>query len=94
MLMAEVAEDFLRRIEQGEDPGVAEYAERYPAIAEVLHQVLPVLMMVGSSRGVWPLAFQEEDTGMYPSAFWETLRSCGRSGVAVWAWYMRRERFP
>jgi len=53
LLMAEVAEDFLRRIEQGENPKVADYAARYPSIAENLRQILPVLTIVGSSQDVW-----------------------------------------
>ena len=38
LLVAEVTEDFLRRIELGEEPDVADYAERYPAIADLLRQ--------------------------------------------------------
>ena len=39
LLIAEVAEDFLRRIELGENPSVEEYVGRYPALAETLRQV-------------------------------------------------------
>lgn len=86
LLLAEVAEDFLRRIEEGENPKVAEYAERYPALAEVLHQVLPALTIVGSSRDVWPMADKIWDTDVSRERIlgdFKILREVGRGGMGV-----------
>jgi hypothetical protein len=55
-LVVEIVEDFLHNLEQGGDPQVEEYARRYPDIADVLLQVLPVLSMVGATNAVWASA--------------------------------------
>jgi len=86
LLLAEIAEDFVRRVEQGDNPNVAEYAERYPEIAAVLQQVLPILTMVGSSRDVWAMADQVGDTDVSPERIlgdFKILREVGRGGMGV-----------
>jgi serine/threonine protein kinase/Tfp pilus assembly protein PilF len=42
----EVAESFLERYRAGERPSVAEYAERYPALADQIRELLPALVAV------------------------------------------------
>src|SRR5207237_7058911 len=44
--VAEAADDYLARLGRGERPDVEEYAERYPAIADALRQVLPALRLI------------------------------------------------
>jgi serine/threonine protein kinase/tetratricopeptide (TPR) repeat protein len=86
LLMAEVAEDFLRRIEEGENPKVADYAARYPSIAENLRQILPVLTMVGSSQDVWSGRDQAFNKGMSRERIlgdFKILREIGRGGMGV-----------
>ncbi|MBC8471005.1 MAG: protein kinase [Planctomycetes bacterium] len=86
LLVAEVAEDFLRRIEQGENPEVADYAARYPSIAENLRQILPVLTMVGASQDVWLGRDQVCDKGMPQERIlgdFKILREVGRGGMGV-----------
>jgi len=86
LLIAEIAEDFLRRIEQGENPSVEEYIARYPALAETLRQVLPVLTMVGSSCDVWNQAHEIGNTGVLPERVlgdFKIVREVGRGGMGV-----------
>jgi len=86
LLMAEVAEDFLSRIERGENPEVADYAARYPSIAENLRQILPVLTMVGSSQDVWPGRDQAFNKDMHRERIlgdFKILREVGRGGMGV-----------
>jgi WD40 repeat protein/tRNA A-37 threonylcarbamoyl transferase component Bud32 len=50
ILVGQVADEFTDRCQRGERPDVEEYARRYPAVAEVLRQVLPVLQLMGSAE--------------------------------------------
>ena len=86
LLVAEVAEEFLRRIEEGKNPKVADYAARYPSIAENLRQILPVLTMVGSSQDVWPGRDGARDEDMPRQQIlgdFRLLREVGRGGMGV-----------
>ena len=48
-LVGRVADEFLRRQEQGERPDVEEYAARYPEAAPVLRKVLAALALLERS---------------------------------------------
>ena len=48
-LVGHVADEFLERLERGEDPQVEEYAEQHPQIAAILGQVLPALRVMRST---------------------------------------------
>ena len=57
-LIGEITDEFLCRVQDGEEPSVDEYAARYPAVAEVLRKILPALNVMrhpdfdgGHSRG-------------------------------------------
>jgi tetratricopeptide (TPR) repeat protein len=43
LLVSQAADDFLERLGRGEEPQVEDYTSRYPAVADVLRQVLPAL---------------------------------------------------
>jgi len=45
-LVARAADDFLEQLDRGEQPEVTDFARRYPQIAGVLPQILPVLRML------------------------------------------------
>jgi eukaryotic-like serine/threonine-protein kinase len=45
-LVARAADEFLDQLDRGEQPEVTEFARRYPQIAGVLPQILPVLRML------------------------------------------------
>ena len=48
-LVAQAADEFLEQLERGEQPDVSEYARRYPEVAGVLPQILPVLRVFQAS---------------------------------------------
>jgi len=86
LLVAEVAEDFLRRIEQGEDPKVADYVTRYPSIAENLRQILPVLKVVDASQDIWLERDHDGEEGVPRERIlgdFKILREVGRGGMGV-----------
>ncbi len=43
LLLAEVTDEFLDRLNLGEQPEIEEYAERHPEIAAIIRQVFPAL---------------------------------------------------
>ncbi len=46
--MGDLADEFLRRLERGEDPDIEEFAARYPESAATIRQVLNALALVRS----------------------------------------------
>ncbi|QEH32645.1 Serine/threonine-protein kinase PrkC [Aquisphaera giovannonii] len=81
-LVARAADEFLERLDRGERPDVEAFASRYPEVADVLPQILPVLTMLqdfkpdASSR----LANLVEagDLGDF-----RLLREIGRGGMGI-----------
>ena len=45
-LVARAADEYLERLAAGESPDVAELASRYPRVAGILPEVLPVLQLL------------------------------------------------
>ncbi|MHC4087200.1 MAG: protein kinase domain-containing protein [Planctomycetota bacterium] len=85
-LVVEIVEDFLHNLEQGGDPQVDEYAQRYPDIADVLRQVLPVLSMVGATSDVWSQTERSSDSGPCAGRTigdFKIIREIGRGGMGV-----------
>ncbi len=84
-----VIESFLARFRAGERPGVEEYANRHPGLADLLRQILPALVAVECDltleRG------PEAEPGPPASArrAWATIESSARSAGAAWAWSTR-----
>ncbi len=48
-LVGRVADAFIERLDQGEQPDIEEYVSRYPQAAAVLREVLRALQLVRSS---------------------------------------------
>ena len=45
-LLAELADDFAARFRRGERPSVNDYAGRYPALANEIHELFPALLVM------------------------------------------------
>jgi serine/threonine protein kinase/Flp pilus assembly protein TadD len=77
-LVGQVADDFLRRQQQGENPSVEEYAVRYPDAAPLLRDVLASLRLIDQSAP--PLA---EEAAAATLGDFRLLREVGRGGMGV-----------
>ena len=80
--VAHAADDYLDQLSRGEAPDVAKYARRYPQVASVLPQVLPVLQMMHSLIPCDHLldALPPETTKL---GEFHLLRETGRGGMGV-----------
>jgi len=81
-LVASAADEYLDQLGRGEVPDVADYARRYPQVASVLPQVLPMLQMIQA------LAPGNESLVSPPAAArtlgdFRLLREIGRGGMGV-----------
>src|SRR5947207_3105177 len=85
----QVAEEFVARFRRGERPSLGEYAERYLALADDIHEFFPALVMMeqlGSVGGPGPPgASRPSDTGPTPQRLGEyrILREVGHGGMGV-----------
>jgi WD40 repeat protein/serine/threonine protein kinase/tetratricopeptide (TPR) repeat protein len=84
-LVGQVADEFLRRQEQGERPEVEEYAARYPEAAAVLRKVLASLLVLDRSMaGLSPAADEaSEDRVAGTLGDFRILREIGRGGMGI-----------
>jgi WD40 repeat protein/serine/threonine protein kinase len=79
-LLAQITDEFLQRLDAGEQPDIEEYAHRYPAIAEVLRQVLPALHVLRGPAAATDAA--DVATAGCLGDF-RILREVGRGGMGV-----------
>ncbi len=81
-IVAEAADLYLEQLGRGETPDLSEYALRFPEVASVLPQVLPVLRMIQSLAPGDP---SEEAAVVAPSSLGEfqLVREIGRGGMGV-----------
>jgi hypothetical protein len=49
-LLSQLADEYVQRLERGEEPQIEEYADRYPQLAVLLRQVLPALQVLRQPR--------------------------------------------
>ncbi len=49
-LLGQAASEFLAAVSRGENPSVGDYAQRYPAIASLIEEVLPAVAMLNGSQ--------------------------------------------
>ncbi|HKB06440.1 MAG TPA: protein kinase, partial [Gemmataceae bacterium] len=50
-LVGQIADEFTRRLRRGERPTTAEYADRYPELAELLAEILPAVQALNPAGG-------------------------------------------
>jgi WD40 repeat protein/serine/threonine protein kinase len=81
-LISQVADEYVQRLERGEQPHVEEYATRYPQIAATLRQVLPALQLLrqpGSGDADSAAGIEPEG----PLGDYRIVREIGRGGMGV-----------
>jgi WD40 repeat protein/serine/threonine protein kinase len=49
-LVGQIADDFTRRYQRGENPSADEYVQRHPELANVLREILPAIVALSPSR--------------------------------------------
>src|ERR687888_1123071 len=81
-LVGQVADEFTQRLNRGESPDVAEYADRYPELRDILVEALTVLQLVRSKDrgGVDAVAAGPADGRL---GDFRILREVGRGGMGV-----------
>ncbi len=78
--LGEIADEFTQRLQLGEQPGIEEYAQRFPEMADTIRQVLPMLQSLSRS---------DPATAAGPTRPFEALgdyriiREIGRGGMGV-----------
>jgi serine/threonine protein kinase/Flp pilus assembly protein TadD len=80
-LVGQVADEFLRRQQQGENPDVETYAARYPDAAPLLRNVLASLRLIDQSAP--PVAEEAEEAAVDHLGDFRLLREIGRGGMGI-----------
>ncbi|MFI5259249.1 MAG: tetratricopeptide repeat protein [Candidatus Limnocylindrales bacterium] len=86
VLMGQVVEEFMERLDHGEHPDIESYVQDYPQLAAVLRQMLPALELIRISgvdlaSAAEPLS-SDFDLRM-PVGDYRILRQIGRGGMGV-----------
>jgi tetratricopeptide (TPR) repeat protein len=81
-IVAQAADEYLEQLARGETPDLSEYAVRYPQVASVLPQVLPVLRII---QNLAPLDKPGESLVDVPGMLgdFRLIREIGRGGMGA-----------
>lgn len=85
-----LAEEFRSRLKDGDNPSVADYARKYPELAEEIEEVFPaveVMERLGSDRaGECEMAWHQARIRQFPPrqiGDFRIIREIGRGGMGV-----------
>jgi eukaryotic-like serine/threonine-protein kinase len=86
VLMGQIVEEFLERLDGGEDPDIEVYVQQYPQLATVLRQMLPVMKLMGRPGG--ELSAKGEPSNGSPLLAgslgdYRIVREIGRGGMGL-----------
>jgi WD40 repeat protein len=82
--LGQIADDFTRRRRLGERPQIAEYQQRHPQAAQLLGEVLPLLLAIPSpSKDVTPHSAEADAAIAGTFAGYEILAELGRGGMGI-----------
>jgi serine/threonine protein kinase len=85
-LVGRVADEFIDRLDRGEQPNAEEYAGRYPQVAAVLREVLQALLLVrvsGPPSAAHDAASNSEHPAVGLLGDFRIVREVGRGGMGV-----------
>src|SRR4051812_13493968 len=82
-LLGRVADEFLRRLEAGEQPSVEDYVQRYPDVGDTLRRMLSALLLLEHSAAESGAAASASGhlTGVLGD--FRVLHEIGRGGMGV-----------
>lgn len=80
-LLSQITDEFLQRLDAGEQPDIEEYVQRYPTLADVLRQVLPALSVLRQP----PSGGEAPADGLVSGVLgdFRIVREVGRGGMGV-----------
>ena len=91
-LIARVADDYLERLDKGEQPELEEYIQHHPELTSVLPQVLPALRLMRSLSAP-QIACEERWLEPGQRGCLGDFRLLREIGPEAWALSMKRSRF-
>ncbi|MBL8816508.1 MAG: protein kinase [Planctomyces sp.] len=86
-LVFELAEEFIERYRKGELPRIAEYAERYPHLADQIREIFPAIAMV-EKVAIDDDSLEQQTTALPNSELlqigdYRIIREVGRGGMGI-----------
>jgi tetratricopeptide (TPR) repeat protein len=82
-LVGQIADEFTQRLNQGEQPEIEDYAQRYPDIAGTLREVLAALLFVRVASPDLGMAPSPPASALRCLGDYRILREVGRGGMGV-----------
>jgi WD40 repeat protein len=84
-LLDRLGEEFAARLRRGERPALKEYTERYPELADEIHELFPAMMKVEQAKEICH-DWNETETGAPPLSQvgdYRIIREIGHGGMGV-----------
>jgi eukaryotic-like serine/threonine-protein kinase len=85
-LLDRLVEEFAARLRRGERPALKEFAERYPELADEIHEVFPAMAQVEQAKELYRDRDEADEAGSAPPSQvgdYRIVREIGRGGMGV-----------